>query len=432
MSPPTILIIGLIAFLLFTFAGIPVAFAFAIVGFVGVVSVMGLGPGLALLGSAPWQWASQGSLVVVPLFILMGQFAFHSGISGDLYAAAYKWMGRLPGGLALATNVACTGFAACTGSTLASAATMGTIAYPEMMRFRYSPRLATGCIASGGTLGFLIPPSILFVIYGFLTSQPVGVLFVAGIFPGLLLSALFFVLILLMCIQNPTLGPRGESFPWRERLSSLTGVWGMLLLFVLVIGGLYFGVFAPSEAGAVGAFGAFVIALSRRRTTMAMFITALKDSLRLTCITLTILIGAMIFTVFVTVTGFPSMFAAWITGLPLSPYAVLVLILLMYIPLGMVLDALGMVFLTIPTVVPIIVALGFDPIWFGVLMVLVVEMALISPPVGMIVYIVQGVTKVPLEDVFRGNLPFLAMMIVALAILTAFPQISLFLPGTMG
>ena len=206
----------------------------------------------------------------------------------------------------------------------------------------------------------------------------------------------------------------------------------MLLLFVLVIGGLYFGVFAPSEAGAVGAFGAFVIALSRRRTTMAMFITALKDSLRLTCITLTILIGAMIFTVFVTVTGFPSMFAAWITGLPLSPYAVLVLILLMYIPLGMVLDALGMVFLTIPTVVPIIVALGFDPIWFGVLMVLVVEMALISPPVGMIVYIVQGVTKVPLEDVFRGNLPFLAMMIVALAILTAFPQISLFLPGTMG
>ncbi len=432
MPPPAIFIIGLIAFLLLTFAGIPVAFAFATVGFVGIVAIMGLGPGLATLGSAPWQWASQSSLVVVPLFILMGQFAFHSGISRDLYVAAYKCIGRLPGGLALATSLACTGFAACTGSTVASAAAMGTIAYPEMMRFRYSPRLATGCIASGGTLGFLIPPSTLFVIYGFLTSQPVGVLFLAGIFPGLLLSALFFVLILLMCLKNPALGPRGEYFPWRESLSSLTGVWGMLLLFALVIGGLYFGVFAPSEAGAVGAFGAFGIALSRRRTTTAMFITALKDSLRITCITLTILIGAMIFAVFVTITGFPTVFAAWIADLPYSPYVILVLILLMYIPLGMVLDALGMVFLTLPTIFPIIVELGFNPIWFGVLLVLIVEMALISPPVGMIVYIVQGVTKIPLEDVFRGNLPFLGAMIVALAILTAFPQISLFLPGTMG
>lgn len=425
-------IIGVVVFLILAFVGVPFAFSFAIVGFVGFTLIRGIEPGLAMLGQAPWQWASQSGLIVVPLFILMGQFAFHSGISRDLYQATYKWMGRLPGGLALATNLACTGFAACTGSSLASGATMGTIAYPEMMRFRYSPRLATGCIASGGTLGILIPPSIVFIIYGFLTEQPIGVLFIAGILPGLLLSGLFLALIFVMCVLNPTLGPPGdESFSWREKIASLTGIWGMLLLFVLVIGGLYFGVFAPSEAGSVGALGAFVVAFFRG-TTPRMFITALKDSLRLTCMTTTILIGAMIFSNFVTVSGIPMMFAAWVTGLPISPYAILIFILLLYIPLGMVLDALSMVLLTIPTVFPIVKGLGFDPIWFGVLIVLVVEMALITPPVGMITYIVQGVTHVPLEQVFRGNLPFLISMFVALALLVIFPEISLFLPRTMG
>jgi len=423
-------IVGLVVFLLIAFVGMPIAFAFALVGFVGTIFIMGLEPGLALLGSAPWEWASQGGFVVVPLFILMGTFAFYSGISQDLYVSAYRWIGRLPGGLALATNLACTGFAACTGSSLAGGATMGTIAYPEMMRFNYDRRLATGCIAAGGTLGILIPPSIFFIIYGFLTQQPIGALFIAGIFPGLLLSGLFLGLILVMCIRNPKLGPRGEFFPWRERISSLRGVWGMLLLLGLVIGGLYFGVFAPSEAGAAGAFGAFIIALFRR-TKISMLTSALMDSLRLTCMVLTIAIGAMIFGVFVTVTGFPSMFAAWITGLPITPYAVLILILLMYIPLGMVMDVMAMILLTIPIIFPIISGLGFDPIWFGVLVVVICEMALITPPVGMTVYVVQGVTKVPLDEVFRGNLPFVIAMIVGLALLVAFPEISLFLPRTM-
>jgi len=431
LSPLTSFIIGLIAFLLLAFLGMPIAFSFALVGFVGVLLIKGIGPGLSMLGSAPWQWASQAGLLVVPLFILMGQFAFHSGISRDLYIAANKWIGRLPGGLALATNLACTGFAACTGSSLASGATMGTIAYPEMMKFKYSPRLATGVIASGGTLGILIPPSVVFIIYGFLTSQPIGILFIAGIFPGLLLSSLFLLLITAMVLLNPNLGPPGQSFPWRERFASLTGVWGMLVLFVIVIGGLYAGVFAPSEAGAVGAFGAFVVALSRR-TKIPLLITALKDSLRLTCMIMTITIGAMIFGVFLTLSGAPSMLAAWITGLPVSPYVILIFILLMYIPLGMVMDAMAMVLLTIPIIFPIITGLGFDPIWFGVLIVLVFEMALITPPVGMIVYVVQGVTKVPMEVVFRGNLPFLIAMIAALALLVAFPEISLWLPSTMG
>ena len=431
MSPLITFVIGMAVFLLLAFVGMPIAFAFGIVGFVGVLMIKGVGPGLAMLGSAPWQWSSQAGLLVVPLFILMGQFAFHSGISRDLFVAANKWIGRLPGGLALATNLACTGFAACTGSSLASGATMGTIAYPEMMKFKYSPRLATGCIASGGTLGILIPPSVVFIIYGFLTAQPIGVLFIAGIVPGLLLSGLFLTLISVMVLRNPKLGPRGQSFPWGERLKALTGVWGMLVIFLLVVGGLYLGVFAPSEAGAIGAFGAFVVALSRR-TKIPLLLTALKDSMRLTCMVMTILIGAMIFGVFLTVSGFPSMASAWITGLPVSPYAVLILILLMYIPLGMIMDAMAMVLLTIPVIFPIITGLGFDPIWFGVLIVLVFEMALITPPVGMIVYVVQGVTKVPLEEVFRGNMPFLIAMVVALALLLAFPQISLWLPGTMG
>lgn len=431
MSPIGIFIIGLVVFLILAFLGIPLAFSFAIVGFVGFAVIRGLHPALAVLGQAPWQWASQSGLIVVPLFILMGQFAFHSRISQDLYRSAYKWTGRLPGGLAMATSLACTGFAACTGSSLASGATMGAIAFPEMRRFNYSPRLATGCIASGGTLGILIPPSIVFIIYGFLTEQPIGKLFIAGILPGLLLSGLFLFTILVMCMLKPELGPPGESFSWREKFASLTGVWGMLLLFILVIGGLYLGLFAPSEAGAVGSFGAFVVALFRR-TKIKMVIMALKDSLRISCMTMTILIGAMIFSNFVTISGVPTAFAEWVTRMHVSPNAILLFILFIYIPLGMVLDSLSMVLLTVPTIFPIIKMLGFDPIWFGVLLVLIVEMALITPPVGMIVYVVHGVTKVPLPEVFLGNLPFLLAMFVALALLILFPQISLFLPTRMG
>ncbi len=430
LDPFVIFIIGIVILLTLAFIGMPIAFAFALVGFGGVLAIKGISPGLTMLGSAPWQWASQAGLVVVPLFILMGQFAFHSGISRDLFAAANRWFGRFPGGLALATNLACTAFAACTGSSLATGATMGTIAYPDMMKYRYSPRLATGCIASGGTLGVLIPPSVVFILYGFLTAEPIGVLFIAGIMPGLLLSGLFLALIVGMVILNPSLGPRGDSFTWKERFSSLSGVWGMLAIFLLVVGGLYVGIFAPSEAGAIGAFGAFVIALIRR-TKRDSLIAALRESIQTTCMVMTITIGAMIFGVFLSVSGAPAMLAGWIAGLPLSPYAILICILLLYIPLGMVMDSMAMVLLTIPIFFPIVTELGFDPIWFGVLIVLVFEMALITPPVGMIVYVVQGVTKVPMEEIFRGNLPFLLAMIAALALIIVFPDIALWLPRTM-
>jgi len=421
---------GLILFLLLAFLGMPIAFAFGLVGFVGVVFQMGLEPGLALLGTAPWQWASNGGFIVVPLFILMGTFSFYSGISQALYVTAYRWLGTLPGGLAIATNLACTGFAACTGTSLASGATMGTIAFPEMKHFNYDAGLATGCISAGGTLGILIPPSIFFIIYGFMTQQPIGALFIAGILPGLMFSSMFVALIWIMCIRNPKLGPKGETFTWRERISSLTGVWGVIGLFVLVIGGLYAGMFAPSEAGAIGALGAFIIALIRQTGKRKLF-QALTDSLRLTCMVLTITIGAMIFSVFVTVSGVPGLFAGWITGLPVPPRVILILILLMYIPLGMVMDVMAMILLTLPIIFPIIKQLGFDPIWFGVLVVVMCELANITPPVGMTVYVVHGVTGVPLERVFSGTLPFVLVMIFGLALLIAFPGISLVLVRAM-
>ena len=429
--PPTLLfIIGLVFFLFLAFIGMPIAFAFGLVGFLGTLFLMGPEAGLSLLGTAPWQWASNGGFIVVPLFILMGTFSFHSGISQALYVAAYRWLGRLPGGLAIATNLACTGFAACTGTSLASGATMGTIAFPEMKRFKYDQRLATGCIGAGGTLGILIPPSIFFIIYGFITQQPIGSLFIAGILPGLLLSGMFLLLILGMCIRNPKLGPRGEIFTWKEKIKSLTGVWGVIALFVLVIGGLYLGVFAPSEAGAIGALGSFIIALSRRTKVSKLF-QALTDSIRMTCMVLTITIGAMMFNIFVTISGVPALFAEWISGLPVSPHMILILILVMYIPLGMVMDVMAMILLTVPIIFPIITSLGFDPIWFGVLIVVMCELANITPPVGMTVYIVHGVTGVPLEEVFRGNLPFVIVMIIGLAILVGFPDISLVLVRAM-
>jgi len=426
LSPLAVFVIGLVIFLILALCSVPVGFAFGLVGFIGVVFIKGLGPGLALVGDAPWRYGSMASMIVIPLFILMGQFVFYSGISRDLYTAAYKWLGRIPGGLALATNLACTGFAAACGSSLASGAAMGTIAYPEMVRFEYAPELATGSICAGGTLGILIPPSVTFIIYGIITQQPIGDLFMAGIFPGLLLSSLFSLVIVVMVKRNPQIGPRGESSSWRERFSSLGAIWPALILFILVMGGFYWGVFAPSEAGAVAAFGAFVIALFKR-TKVSQLTNALMDSLRLTCMIMTIVIGAMIFNVFIAVSGVTPLFSAWVSGLPLPPTLVLVLIVAMYIPLGMVMDVMAMILLTIPITFPIVTGMGFDPILFGVLIVLVSEMAMITPPVGMLVYIVSGVTKVPLSKVFRGVTPFLFALIGTMAILIAFPEISLFL-----
>jgi len=431
MPPLLIGVIAVVAFLFLAFLGLPLGFSFALVGFAGMVLLKGLMPALNLLGGNPYSQVASFVLCAVPLFILMGQFAFYSGISRNLFDAAYKIMSRLPGGLALAAMAACTAFAACTGSSVASAATMGTIAYPEMKRYNYSPRLATATIAAGGTLGILIPPSTIFVILGIITETNIGALLIAGIFPGLLLSSLFILLIFGMCKRNPALGPAGKkAFSWKEKFQSLAGVWGMIVLFVAVVGGLYIGVFSPSEAGCIGAFGAFVLALVKR-IKLPAFLATLRESAQITCYILFILIGASIFNIFLGIAGVPAALTNWIINLPVSPVGIVVAMLILYIPLGMFLDTLGMILLTVPIFFPVIVQLGFDPIWFGVLICMTAELGMVTPPVAINVYIVQGVTKVRMEEIFRGIVPFIIVYLIAIGLIVAFPEIGLFLPRTM-
>jgi C4-dicarboxylate transporter DctM subunit len=431
VEPITISIIGLVAFFLLMILGMPIAFSFAIVGGVGTILVKGAGPGLSLLGSAPYTWATNGALLALPLFILMGQFVFYSGISTELYDVGYKWIGRFRGGLGMATEVASTAFGACCGVSLAASATMGTVAYPEMVKFKYDPRLSCGSIAAGGSLSTLIPPSAPFIVYGFITSTSISKLFIGGILPGIMLSGLYILVIILMCWRNPKLGPPGPSFSWRERIVSLKGVAGAVFLFLVVMGGLFVGVFTPSEAGTIGAFGAFVIIIAKRRLNRDTLFTSLKGAITSSCFILTITIGAMIFTNFLTVSGFSSMFAGWIKGLSLSPNLIMVCILLIYIPLGCVMDALALMLLTLPIIFPLVVHFGFDPVWFGIISTLMGEMALITPPVGMNSYVVHGVTKVPLHQVFSGIMPFFLMMVVSVALFYIFPQIVTYLPSIM-
>ena len=431
MTEILLAVLGILIFLILSFHGMPVAFSFAIVGTAGLILVRGLEPGLAILGHIPYAWGTNGNLLPLPLFVLMGMFAFYSRISQDLYQTAYKWLGKFPGGIAQATNLASTGFAACCGVSMAGAATMASIAYPEMHKLNYSNQLATGCIVAGGALSSLIPPSLAFIIYGFLTEESIANLFIAGLLPGLMLSVMFLFTIFIMCKRNPQLGPPGPSFTWRERLIAVKGVVGMLVLFLLVFGGLYFGVFTPSEAGAAGACGAFVVTVVTGRLKLAGLMGAVKDTLKTGCFIMTMIIGANIFNSFLVTTGLTSGFSQWVTNLDLHQYLILSGILFVYIPLGMFLDIGAVILLTVPIFVPPLEALGFNPIWLGVLIVVVAEMGFMTPPVGLNAFVVHGVTHVPLGKIFRGTLPFAIIMLIGLVILTIFPQISLFLPGIM-
>lgn len=432
MSPLVIACLALVLFLLLTFHGMPVAFSFAFVGTAGLIVIRGLKPGLAILGHTPFSWATEGNLLPLPLFVLMGMFTFHARISEDLYRTAHKWLGRLPGGIALATNLASTGFAACCGVSMAGAATMASIAYPEMERLNYSHRLATGCIVAGGALSSLIPPSLGFIIYGFLTEESIAKLFIAGILPGILVSLMFMVAIFVMCKRKPHLGPPGPSYTWREKFFSLKGVLGMLVLFTLVFGGLYMGIFTPTEAGAVGAAGAFFLTLVLNRLNLKALLGALKDTLVTACFIMTMVVGANIFNTFLGVTGLTSGFAQWVTGIDVPPWVVLAGILFLYLPLGMFLDIGAVILLTIPIFVPPLKKLGFDPIHVGVLIIMMSEIGFMTPPVGLNAFIVHGVTKVPLIQIFRGITPFVLIMLACTILVAIFPKISLLLPSLVG
>jgi C4-dicarboxylate transporter, DctM subunit len=432
MSLTTIGIIGIAILVILLFSKMPVGFVMAFVGLFGFSYVVNYSAGLSLLARDIWDVFSSYGLTVIPLFVFMGQIAFHAGISRRLYDSAYVLMGHRKGGLAMATVAACAGFAAISGSTNATAATMATVTLPEMKRYNYDMGLATGTVAAAGSLGILIPPSVIFIVYGILTEQSIGKLFAAGILPGILLSFLFLLTIHIQVTRNPSLAPPGPQTDLKEKIKSFAGVLETLVIFGLVMGGIFFGFFTPTEAAAVGAFLTLMIAVCRRQLTWDGFVQSLADTTRISCMVMVIVTGATIFGHFMAITRVPFELAGWVAGLPLPRSAVMMVIVLIYLFGGCFMDALAMVMLTIPIFFPVSQALGFDPIWFGVVIVLITEMGVITPPVGVNVYVVYGVAKdVPLEVIFKGVLPMVLALLVCNIILLLFPQIALFLPGLM-
>jgi len=432
MSPATAAIIS-VALLIFLFLlRMPVAFAMALVGFLGFCYIVSVPGGLAILAKDFWAMFSSYSLTVIPMFVFMGTIAFYSGMSRRLYATAYKFFGQMRGGLALATILACAGFGAMCGSTNAAAAAMGKVTLPEMKRYNYDDSLATACVAAAGSLAILIPPSTILIVYGVMTEESIGRLFAAGILPGLVLTALFIITIIIICRFKPSLAPPGAGATWKERIASLSGVIEMFLLFALVMGGLFVGWFTPTEAGAAGAAGALIIALARRRLSWRGFLDSLADTTRITAMVFLIVTGATVFGHFMAVTRVPFELSAWVGGLGVSPTVILGFIIFGYLIGGCFMDSLALVTLTIPILYPLVLSLGFNGIWFGVIIVLVAEMGVITPPVGINVYVIKGVAPdVPLETIFKGIFPFLGAIIVCIALLIAFPQIALFLPSFM-
>jgi C4-dicarboxylate transporter, DctM subunit len=431
VSHSAVAVVGVLVLVGLMLLRMPVAYAMALVGFSGFAYVTSLQGALSILGKDFWVMFSSYSLTVVPMFVFMGTVAFHSGMGGRLYRAAYRFLGQLPGGLGIATCYACAAFGACCGSTTAAAAAMGKVILPEMKKYRYDPALATGCVASAGSLAILIPPSTILIIYGILTEQSIGKLFAAGLLPGLLLATLFALTVYVICRRNPSLGPAGEKTTWRERFASLSGVGEMFVLFALVMGGLFLGWFTATEAGAAGAAGAILIPLLRRQLSWQGFVTSLAETTRITAMVILIVTGATVFGHFMAVTRVPFELSEWVGGLGISPYLIMGLIIVGYLLGGCFMDSLALITLTVPVLYPVILKLGFDPIWFGVVIVLVGEMGVITPPVGINVYIIKGVAgpDVPLHTVFRGILPFLGALVLCTAALIAFPQIALFLPG---
>ena len=432
MSPAIIGLIGIAVLVLLLFSKMPVGFVMALVGVVGFGLLVSFDAALNLMVKDIFSVFGSYSLTVVPLFILMGQIAFHSGISSRLFDVAYKFMGHWPGGLAIATIGACTGFAAICGSTNATAATMAAVTLPEMKKYRYHDSIATGVVAAGGSLGILVPPSVIFIIFGVMTEQSIGKLFMAGILPGLLLSLLFAITVVIWVRLKPEIAPRGPKMSLSEKIASLSGLGETILLFLLVMGGLFFGIFTPTEAGAVGAFGTLLIAVIRRKITFRDFVKSLFETTRISCMILLIVAGATIFGHFLAVTRIPFDIANWVSGLNLPSYMVIAMIIFVYLVGGCFIDALALITLTVPIFFPVVSALGYDPIWFGVIIVLVTQIGVVTPPVGVNVYVVKGIAKdVPLHVVFRGVVPLLLALIVGTFLMIPFPQIALFLPGLM-
>lgn len=421
--------IGLLAMLILAFARVPLAIAMGLVGFAGLWWMRGLNPALASVTSTVYEAGFEYTLSVVPLFILMGNFVTRAGMSRELYRAAFTLVGHFRGGLAMATVMACAGFGSVCGSSIATAATMTKVAYPSMKDHGYSGQLAAGAIAAGGTLGILIPPSTILVIYGLVTETSIGKLFAAGMVPGLLAVVMMCLTISFLTWRDPSSGPAAERSSWAERMDAMKDVWAVAVLFVIVMGGIYGGVFTTTEGAGIGAFGAFIIALLRKSLNWSVTLDILIESARTTGMLFMILVGALVFANFVNFTTLPTDLKNLVSTHNISPVAVMIAICAIYVVLGAAMEELSMVLLTLPVFFPLVVSLGFDPVWFGIIIVLVVMIGLISPPVGMNMFVVRNMLpELSTATIFKGVMPFVYTLVIVLALLVAFPQIALFLP----
>ena len=432
MDASTVAIVGFAVLFVLMLLRVPVGMAMGLVAVSGFAYLVGTGPAFKIVGHTSMRTVTDYTFGVIPMFLLMGAFVSSSGMSQELFRAANAFLGHRRGGLGIATIAACGGFAAISGSTVATAATFSAVAYPEMRRYGYPQSFATGVIAAGGTLGAMLPPSTVLAIYGIITEQDIGKLFIAGILPGLLAISMYIITISLIGALRPGFLPSRPRTPWPERWAALREIWAMLLLFVFVIGGMYGGLFTPTEAGGMGAGGAFLIGVLRGRLTGPDIRRSLLQATRTAAAVFTVLIGALLFGYFLTVTQTPQKVTEFLIGLGIGKYGVLALIMVMYLVLGCLMDSLAMIILTVPIIFPVIKELGFDPIWFGIIIVMTVELGLIHPPVGMIVFVIKSVVPdVNFATIFRGVIPFIITDLIRLVILIAFPIIALWLPSHM-
>lgn len=431
MSLSLVGVIGIVVLLLILFfLGLPVGFAMGIVGFAGFCYIVSFKAGLNMVSSVLWDTFSKYGLTVIPLFIFMGQIAFYSGVNEKLYNAAYKWVGQIRGGIAMATVMACAAFSAICGSNAATAATMTTVALPEMKKFKYEPRLSTGAIACGSTLGVVIPPSVVLIVIGLSTEQSIARLFYGGIGAGVLLALLLTLTVALVCLLHPEWGPVAPRTGLAEKIRSLSGAFEMVVLFFSVMLGLYFGVFTPTEAGAVGSFFAVLIGVVQRSLNWKGFVASVTDTLRVSCMVIMIVAGAMIFGRFLAVTRIPFDIAYWVVGLPVPKVVIMLIIFGIYVIGGAVMDALALLLITIPIFFPVARELGYDPLWFAVTITVITTLGAVTPPVGATTYVVAGMAKdVPIKEVFKGVAYFLPAYLICVLILMLFPAIVLYLPG---
>lgn len=432
MNPGIVGLVGVLFLFIMLFSGIPLGIAFMLVGVVGYAVSFSLDGALGLLSTVPFNTFSEYGFSVIPLFVLMGAIGFYGRLTEGMYSSAYRLLGGMRGGLAMATIFACGVFSAVSGSSVACAATMGKVCLPEMKRYEYDDGFATGCVAAGATMDILIPPSVIMIIYGIIAEQSIGKLYLAGFIPGFIQVLFFMGVVFFLCLWKPKLGPAGQKTSFKEKMVALSQSWSAILLFVLIMGGMYFGVFSVNEAAGVGAFAAFVIVVAQRKLTWKGFVDALKDSFKTTAMIFFIIIGGLMYGYFLSISGVSSSFATFVMSLAVSRYVILAAIVIIYLFLGAIMDEIGMILITVPVFFPVMEQLGFDGIWFGIIVVLVCQLGAILPPVGINVFIIHGVAPhVPMYTIYRGIAPFAAATLILIVIVAIWPEIALILPNSM-